>query len=170
MLSQSQFLLSSAMTSYRALTVWQDQAAPACYRLLTAGISSSAYLTWQVLRYLLQYLDTSQARPHREGGTILSNLGKLSPSSIGQWLSAQSPAVGAWTPHPCPRRQSEKSSQVCLVINHCANSAEIRNEPLTTNFLYPATAKHYEHLSPSVLAPPPTAHHDLSCIPQRTAS
>lgn len=142
-LGRSQFLLSSAMTSYRALTFWQDQAAPACYRLLTAGISS-AYLTWQVLRYLPQYLGTSQTKPHREGGTILSNLGKRQPGfnwSMAIRAEPRSRSLDSVTPAPAG------SSRV--VPSRAWQSITVRTRPRFETRLsppsfcwFPATAKH----------------------------
>lgn len=79
----------------------------------------TSYLTQKVGTWVLPavlYLDTSQTRPHREGGTVLSNLGKLLLASIGQWLSEKSReeprsrSLGHCT--PAPSRQPQKSSKL----------------------------------------------------------
>lgn len=119
---------------------------------------------------VLGYLTGEEA--HRGGGTILSNLGKLSPRSIGQWLSEREPrsrSLGTCIPAPSRQPKERIVQSRAGQTTYCANSAEIRNQALTTTILWypscPHCKKHRRALHPpSVLAA--QVHHVRSRIRQ----
>lgn len=124
---------------------------------------------------VLGYLAVEAA--HREGGTILSNLGKLSPRSIGQWLSEREPrsrSLGACI--PAPSRQPEKeSSKVEL-----GKSPTVRTRPRFETRLSPpqscgilsarAARNTVEHCIPRLCWPPRSTMYVIHVHSRRTAS
>lgn len=170
--SRSQFILSSPMTSYRALTVWQDQAAPACYRQLTAGISPSAHClpdlvgTW-ILTAVLSHL-TGDSRTGKVGRYLVI-WGSFSWVQLVNGYQSRAPQseLGYRTPAPASSSKVVQSRPGSQSLCELGRDSKPGSSPPFSCWSPAHSNTTLTSIYPSVL-PPPTfeVHHGLSCIPQ----